>query len=109
MSALTDLCRGQPCFIRLPDLCNSTPENSVPAHLRLGGISGYGIKAPDIFVCPACPNCHDAADRRRYMDLERDYVLKAHYEGIFRWQNELFSREIITVGVIGKRLRSARR
>lgn len=32
-----------------------------------------------------------------------------NYEGIFRWQNELFSREIITTGVIGKRLRSARR
>lgn len=107
MSALTDLCRGQPCYIRLPDICNSTPENSVPAHLRQIGISGMGIKAPDIFVCPACPNCHDAVDRRRYKELDRDYTQLEHSRAIFAWQNELYEREIITVGVIGKRLRSA--
>ncbi len=100
MSALTDLCQNQPCYIRLPGICNGNPETSSPAHLRLGDISGYGLKAPDIFVCPGCLNCHDAVDRRRYKDLDRDYVLKAHYEGIFRWQYDLYEREIITAAVI---------
>lgn len=96
---ITRLCRGQPCYIRLEGICGD-PETVVPAHLRLPGISGLGIKAPPIFVCPACMHCHDAVDRRRFTDLDRDYVLKAHYEGIFRWQNELYDREIITAVVI---------
>lgn len=96
---VTDLCRREPCYIRLPELCNSTPENSVPAHLRLSGVTGMGFIAPPFMACPACPNCHDAADRRRFMDLDREYVQQAHYEGIFRWQKVLWDRELICVGV----------
>jgi hypothetical protein len=99
MSKLTALCRGQPCYIRLPEICNSTPENSSPAHLRLIGVSGMGLKAPDIFVCPACPNCHDAVDRRRYIELDRDYAQLAHYQAVMRWQYELYKRELICEGV----------
>jgi len=94
---ITKLCRDQPCFVRLPDVCNGNPETTVPAHIRLIGISGMGIKAPDFLLCPACSNCHDAIDRRRYMDLDRDYVLKAHYEGVFRWQKQLYDRELLVV------------
>jgi hypothetical protein len=108
VSALTDLCRDQPCYIRLPGICNGNPETSVPAHLRLSGVSGMGIKAPDIFVCPGCIECHDAVDRRRHTHLDRDYVLQAHYEGVIRWQYELWHREIITAAVIAPRRRSAK-
>lgn len=108
MSALTRLCKDQPCYVRLPDVCNGNPETVVPAHVRLPGLSGLGIKSNDLFACPACSDCHDAIDRRRYMDLDRDYVLKAHYEGLLRWQNELLKREVILIGV-GSLARSARR
>lgn len=108
MSALTDLCRDQPCYVRLPNVCSHDPATVVPAHVRLIGISGLGIKAPDIFACPACHACHDAIDRRRFLDLDRDYVLKAHYEGLLRWQNELWRRELITTGAVGKKRLSAK-
>lgn len=103
MSALTDLCRGQPCYVALPGVCNGNPETVVPAHIRQIGISGAGIKAPDIFACPACFECHNAIDRRSHMDLDRDYVQLAHYKALVAWQNELYRREIINVGVIGKK------
>ena len=99
MKDITHLCRGQPCYIRLPDVCGD-PETVVPAHLRLIGISGIGHKAPPFMVCPACMNCHDAADRRRYLDLDRDYVQLAHYQGVIRWQAELYDREILVVSDI---------
>ncbi len=96
VSKLTALCKGQPCYVRLPGVCNGNPETTVPAHIRLIGISGGGIKAPDIFACPACHACHDAIDRRANMDLDRDYVRLAHFEGLARWQYELHKREILT-------------
>jgi hypothetical protein len=34
-------------------------------------------------------------------------VLQAHYEGVIRWQYELWHREIITAAVIAPRRRSA--
>jgi hypothetical protein len=82
----------------LDGICGD-PETVVPAHLRLIGISGMGLKAPDIFACPACMNCHDAADRRRFVELDRDYVQLAHHQGVVRWQYELLKRELICTGV----------
>lgn len=97
---ITDLCRGEPCYIRLPDVCNSDGgANSSPAHLRKIGISGMSFLAPPFMVCPACPNCHDAVDRRRYLDLDREYVQSAHKDAIFDWQKALWDRELICVGV----------
>ena len=96
---ITDLCRGHPCYVRLEGICNSTGENSAPAHLRKIGITGMGLIAPPFMVCPACPNCHDAIDRRRYLDMDRDYVQSAHKDAIFDWQKWLWDRELICVGV----------
>ncbi len=98
MSKLTKLCQGQPCYVRLPGICGD-PETVFSAHIRLSCLSGYGIKANDIFACPACMNCHDAVDRRRYLDLDREYVRLAHFEGLVRWQNELIDREIIAATI----------
>lgn len=94
--SMTKLCRGEPCYIRLPGICGD-PETVVPAHLRLTGVSGTGLKAPPIFACPACMNCHDAVDRRRFMNLDRDYVRLAHHEAVTRWQAVLWEREILAV------------
>ena len=86
--ALLDLCRGEPCYIRLPGCGN--PETVVPAHWRAIGISGAGLKAPPIMVCPACMSCHDLIDRRAVMaNLTRDDVQLAHLKAIMQWQNKL--------------------
>ncbi len=94
---ITDLCRGEPCYVRLPDLCNSSPENSAPAHLRLAGITGMGYIAPAFMACPSCPNCHDAYDRRRFLDLDRDYVELNFLRGLMRWQNLLADKGVLVV------------
>lgn len=94
VSALRKAARGQPCFVRLPEVCGD-PETVVLAHFRLIGVSGLGIKSPDLIACPACGPCHDAIDRRRYMDLDRDYVRLAHLEGVVRWQAQLLKEGVI--------------
>lgn len=85
---------GQPCFVRLPGICGD-PATVVLAHIRMIGISGAGIKAPDELACPACQQCHDAIDRRAHMDLDRDYVRLAHLEGVMRWQYKLLKEGMI--------------
>lgn len=86
---------GQPCYVRLPEACNGNPETTVLAHLRVIGVSGMGLKSPDPLACPACSGCHDAVDRRSHMDLDRDYVVKAHMEGVMRWQAKLIDMEVL--------------
>lgn len=86
---LRDLARDQDCYIRLPD-CNGDPATTVLAHIRVVGISGMGLKAPDLLACPACSNCHDLVDgRARMANLTRDDVQLAHLRGIMRWQARL--------------------
>ena len=89
MTNLRALARDQLCYVRLPDICSGDRQTTVLAHVRLIGVSGMGMKAPDLLACPACSRCHDAIDRRANMDLDRDYVRLAHYEGVLRWQCKL--------------------
>jgi hypothetical protein len=86
---LRTVAAGEECYVRLPDICVGNPETTVLAHVRLIGISGYGLKSPDVIACPACFQCHDAIDRRSHLDLDRDYVRLAHFEGVARWQAKL--------------------
>jgi len=71
-------------MIRLSGVCNGNPETTVLAHYRLIGISGAGMKSPDEIAAWACSDCHDAVDRRRYMELDFTAVRLAHAEGVFR-------------------------
>lgn len=70
--------------MRLVGVCNGNPETTVLAHVRLIGVSGSGMKAPDILGAWACSDCHDAIDRRAHLDLDRDFVRLAHFEGVAR-------------------------
>lgn len=76
--------RGRGCMVRLPGICNHNSETTVLAHVRLAGVSGMGIKADDLLGAWACSECHDAVDRRRHVDLDRDTVRLAHLEGVVR-------------------------
>ena len=75
--------KGRECMIRLP-VCNGNSETTVLAHYRLIGISGMGMKVPDILGAWSCFECHQAVDRRAHMDLDFDFVRLAHAEGVFR-------------------------
>lgn len=86
---------GKPCQVRLPGICNHDPMTTVLAHPRLAGITGVSMKAPDELGAWACSACHDAIDRRAHTDLDREYVMQAHYEGILRTQAALLREEIL--------------
>jgi len=76
--------KGRGCMVRIPDVCNHNSETVVLAHYRLAGVSGIGIKSPDVLGAWACSSCHDAIDRRAHTDLDRDYVRLLHLEGMAR-------------------------
>ena len=98
MTDLRKLARGRECAVRIPGVCNGDPETTVLAHFRLAGISGMGMKSPDLIAAFACSACHDAIDRRAHTDLDRDYVRLAHLEGVVRTQAELLKLGVIQIG-----------
>ena len=92
---LRKLARGRECTVRLTGVCNHDPETTVLAHVRLAGVSGMGTKAPHLLGAWCCSACHDAIDRRAHLDLERDYVRLAHYEGVIRTQAALIREGVV--------------
>ena len=76
--------RGRGCMVRIPEVCNHNSETVVLCHYRLAGVSGMGMKSPDLIGAWACSACHDAIDRRAHTDLDRDYVRLLHLEGMVR-------------------------
>jgi len=71
-------------MVRIPEVCNHNSETVVLCHYRLAGVSGIGMKSPDVLGAWACSSCHDAIDRRAHTDLDRDYVRLLHLEGMAR-------------------------
>jgi len=76
--------KGRGCMVRIPEVCNHNSETVVLCHYRLAGVSGIGMKSPDVLGAWACSACHDAIDRRAHTDLDRDYVRLLHLEGMAR-------------------------
>ena len=91
MTDLRKKARGQECQVRLPGICNSDPETTVLAHIRLIGISGMGLKAPDLLGAWACSKCH------AYCDLWSDPETKVAFaRGVYRTINKLIDEGTIT-------------
>jgi hypothetical protein len=89
MSALTDYARGKDCEIRVPGVCNFNPETTVACHVPLMGNHGTGFKPMDLHIAFGCSDCHDAVDRRRFLELDRDFVRQCHVEGMMRTQAKI--------------------
>ena len=81
--------------MRLHGVCNHNSETVVLAHYRLAGVSGMGMKSPDIIGAWACSACHDAIDRRDHTDLERDFVRLAHLDGMVRTIAQLVKEGLV--------------
>jgi hypothetical protein len=82
--------RDRDCQVRLAGVCNHNPETTVLAHVRQIGISGFGIKCPDILGAWACSACH------AYCDSHHDAETNAAFaEGVFRTQNILWREGLI--------------
>lgn len=66
---LRKLAENQPCFVRLPTICNGRTDTTVLAHIKNGWCGS--IKPPDIIGVFACFDCHNEMDRRtRKMTME---------------------------------------
>ena len=89
MTFLRKQAKDRLCMVRLPGICNHDKSTTVLAHVRLFGVSGMGMKSPDLIGAWACSSCHDTIDRRANTDLDRDFVRLAHLEGMARTINEL--------------------
>jgi len=76
--------RDQPCMVRVPGVCNGNQQTVVLAHYRLAGVSGMGIKGPDVIGAYACSACH------AHIDSHHDDATKVmHLEGMVRTINLL--------------------
>lgn len=77
--------KGRGCMVRLPGICNFNSETVVLAHIRLAGVSGMGMKSPDLIGAWACSACHDEIDGRTHKSgLTHDELRLAHFEGMAR-------------------------
>ena len=77
--------KGRGCMVRIPKVCNFNSETVVLAHIRLTGVSGMGMKSPDLIGAWACSACHDEIDgRTNRSGLTRDELRLAHYDGMVR-------------------------
>jgi hypothetical protein len=94
MTNLRDAARGEPCMIRSP-VCNYDPLTTVLAHYRMNGISGIGLKSPDLIGAWACSACHDLVDGRTKTPIPKDELRLMHLQGVVRTQNELVRREMV--------------
>ncbi len=93
---LRDYAAGQPCLIVEDGVCNGNTETTVLAHWRQVGISGGGMKAPDLLAAFACSACHDFVDGRSHFHVNRAVRELAHLRGIMRTQSLLIERGLVT-------------
>lgn len=94
---LRKLAQGRDCQVRLQTVCNFNPETTVLAHYRLHGLSGIGMKSPDLFGAWACSDCHDAIDGRRRTVFSPSEIAQAHLEGVMRTQYALILEGVVKV------------
>lgn len=71
-----ELCRGQPCYLRIPGICVGGTETTVPCHSNQSRHGkGRGIKAHDKYTVPGCWGCHAAIDQGAQLSREEKFAL----------------------------------
>lgn len=83
---------GRQCQIRLE---GCTTEPCCLAHFRMTGMSGMGMKSPDIFGAFSCDSCHQIVDRVKRGDVETQLDFA---RAVFRTQKILLDEGKITIG-----------
>lgn len=67
----TKLCKGQPCYLRIPGICTGQAHDPCHSNQARHG-KGRGIKAHDVYTVPGCRACHDELDQgMRYTRVEK--------------------------------------
>lgn len=93
MSKIRKSARGKQCLVRIPGVCNFTPETVIAAHIRIAGTCGVGMKPSDLLTVRACSACHDVIDGRvRPKGLKKEdlilYVHEAHCRTLIEYERE---------------------
>ncbi len=83
--------RNKPCMVRLPGICSHNVQETVLAHVRLAGVTGVGMKAPDILGAWCCYSCHEATEKEK----KDDWVQRCFLEGVIKTQNELIAAGLL--------------
>ncbi len=96
MTDLRKLARGADCQIRVPGICCGNNETVVLCHLRMTGISGFGLKAPDALASYGCQPCHDFVDGRSHPNNTAEYRRTLLLEGVARTQYLWIKAGILT-------------
>lgn len=94
---LRKLAQGKPCMVRIPEVCNHNFDTTVLAHVRIAGISGMGMKSPDLIAAWACYSCHEVYDRRQSSDLPLETIQLYFLEGVIRTQYQLLKLGVIEI------------
>lgn len=96
MKDLRNYARGKSCYLRLPG-CSHDPEQTVLAHLRIGGIAGTGIKPPDICALPLDDHCHAIVDGRKKSGMKKADIQADLLRAQNQWLADLWRDEVIVV------------
>lgn len=92
---LRKFARGKPCMVRIPRVCNGDHDTTVLAHIRMPGITGVGLKAPDLLGAWCCSACHDVVDGRVKSEFLSSQVQLFLLQGVMRTQYELINQGLI--------------
>ena len=82
-------------MIRVPTVCSGNPDTTVLCHIRMVGISGAGLKAPDVLATFGCSECHAVCDGQRKSDYSAEQRRLMLLEGMCRTQNWLISEGVL--------------
>lgn len=96
---MTDLrkdAKGQPCLIRVPRHCCGDPAKVVLCHARILGLSGMGLKSPDLLAAFGCMPCHQVVDGQVKSEFSYEERRLMLLEGVMRTQAQWIQRGVVT-------------
>ena len=92
MTNLRAYAKNKPCQIRLPGICSGDVSQTRLCHVRMAGVTGGGMKAPDVL---GAWGCHPCAIRTENGYEGTDEVRLAFLQGVVRTQNMLIEAGLL--------------
>lgn len=81
--------KGQPCQLRIPGVCRTTPDNEDTCLCHAPHPNRGGMRTDDEWGCVGCMPCHDMMDHRvsaKSWYAANDMPEAAWLRGIYEWQ-----------------------
>lgn len=88
------LCKGQPCYLRIPGICTGAAHDPCHSNQALHG-KGKGIKAHDEYTVPGCRACHNELDQgKRFTRAEKFDIWNRGYEAWKPRREKLLEKKV---------------